>query len=117
MSASPEADSAPNSQSSKPEATRGISATVRLEQLKRAYQKQLGRKPTSIQKQLMERAALLTTRAEIAIYDSKTTANDVVRLDHAAQRARVEMLAAFVVPKREPEARGWDLQSRRLHLR
>ena len=83
--------------------TQGITAQQRLQQLKKAYQRELRRKPTSVQSQLMDRAALLTVRAEAAVYDAKTTANDVVRLDRAAQRAREEMRASFNPPQREPD--------------
>lgn len=68
--------------------------------MKRGYQRELGRKPSTTQKQLMDRAALLSVKAEIAVYDPRTTANDVVRLDRQAQRARVEMRESFNPPPR-----------------
>jgi hypothetical protein len=70
--------------------------------LKRAYQRELGHKPTLIQKTLIDRAAVLTARAQAAALDPSATINDVVRLDGAASRARAAMQAALA-PKRKPE--------------
>ncbi len=67
----------------------------RAHTLLRAFQRELGRKPTEIQKTLMVRAARLTCVAELALLDSSVTPNDKVRLDHAAGRAREEMRGAF----------------------
>jgi len=63
--------------------------------LKRAYQRELAHKPTLIQKTLIDRAATLTALAERAALDPATTANDLVRLDNKAERARAEMFASF----------------------
>lgn len=77
---------------------RRITAEERLQTLKQGYQRELRRKPTAIQKQLMDRAALLSVKAEIAVYDTTTSANDIVRLDRQAQRAREEMRRSFERP-------------------
>jgi len=89
-----------------------VSAQERLATLRKAYQKALGRHPTVIERQLMHRAATLTVRAEIAASDININANDVVRLDRAAQRAREQMFQAFVKPK--PKL---DMQSIEAELR
>ena len=66
--------------------------------LQRAFQRELRRKPTSLQRTLMLRAATLTAKAEAALVDTATTANDAVRLDNAAKRARAEMFRAITKP-------------------
>jgi hypothetical protein len=76
--------------------------------LKRAFQRELGRKPTCLQRTAIDRAATLTAKAEAAALDPVTTANDVVRLDHAAARARAEMFAMFAA-KRESDDGASDL--------
>ena len=68
--------------------------------LKRAYQRALAHKPTLIQKTLIDRAAVLTAKAEAAALDAAVTPNDLVRLDNKAERARAEMFKSF---KREEE--------------
>jgi hypothetical protein len=52
--------------------------------LKRAFHRELRTKPTIHQKMLIDRAAVITAKAEQAALDPATTANDVVRLDGAA---------------------------------
>jgi hypothetical protein len=91
----------------------GISAAShaqvrRTSALRRAFQRELGRKPTCLQRTAMDRAATMTAKAEAAAFDPATTANDVVRLDNAAARARAEMFAMFAA-KREPDDGGSDL--------
>ena len=63
--------------------------------LKRAYQRELGHKPTTIQKSLLDRAATMTAKSEAAALDPATTANDCVRLDNAASKARTAMFDSF----------------------
>jgi hypothetical protein len=63
--------------------------------LRRAFQRALGTKPTLHQKMLRDRAAVLTVKAEQAALDPATSANDVVRLDGAAARARAAMFESF----------------------
>ena len=60
----------------------------RIAQLKRAYQRELARKATVIEKAAIDRAAVLTARAEAAAIDAEASDEDVVRLDGAAHRAR-----------------------------
>jgi hypothetical protein len=67
----------------------------RVAQLRRAYQRQLGQHPTTIQRGLMTRAAMMTAKAEACACDPHVTLDDLVRVDHAAQRARIEMMASF----------------------
>jgi hypothetical protein len=67
----------------------------RIAQLRRAYQKQLNAHPTTIQRALMHRAAVMTAKAEACACDPHTSLDDLVRVDHAAQRARLEMTASF----------------------
>jgi hypothetical protein len=63
--------------------------------LKRAFQRELARRPTTLQRLLLERAVTLSIKAEVASADPDMPANDVVRLDGAARRARAEMFASF----------------------
>jgi hypothetical protein len=81
MSSEQIADPAPN-QPAKTAAMR------RLAELQRALQRTLKRKPTEIERTALQRAALLSLRAEIAAFDPHADSNDVVRLDNAARRAR-----------------------------
>jgi len=67
----------------------------RMAELMRAYQRQLGRRPTTIQRTLRDRAAHLTAIAEFAARDPRVSLDDVVRLDHSAARARAEFAAAI----------------------
>lgn len=73
----------------------------RLAELKRALQRQLKRKPKVYEKAALDRAALMTLRAETAALDPKATSEDVVRLDNAARRARqdFERIACIALPK------------------
>jgi hypothetical protein len=73
----------------------------RLEALKRAFQKPLRNRPTPLQRYLIDRAAALCVKAEMAIYNG-TSANDIVRLDRAATKAREQMDAVLSAkPKRK----------------
>jgi hypothetical protein len=65
-------------------------ALQRLDELRRGLQRLLRRKPSLIEKALMDRCALLMMRAEHAAGDPKCDSNDVVRLDNAARRARAD---------------------------
>ena len=76
--------------------------------LKRAFQRELSRKPTCLQRTAIDRAATLTAKAEAAALDPVTTANDVVRLDHAAARARAEMFA-MLAAKQDSDDGASDL--------
>jgi len=77
-------------------------ALARLEQLKRALQRQLRRRPTDYEKCVLDRAALLTLRAEIAAHDPRTSSNDLVRLDNVARRARRDFERIAQSSRHEP---------------
>src|SRR5262245_22464001 len=82
------------------------SQDARVKQLRRAYQRQLKRRPTMIERTAMERAARLTSRAEAAAVDPNVPADLVVRLDNAAARARSKLGDLIGHPsRREPVAR------------
>src|SRR5215472_13290899 len=84
MSAPPSVDTSANSSPS------GLqnSALARLAELRRDLQRLLRRKPTRFERTLLDRAALLTLRAEAAVRDPKADSNSVVRLDNVARRVR-----------------------------
>jgi hypothetical protein len=73
----------------------------RIENLKRLFARGIGRTPTAKQKLALARAALLTAKAEQAAADPLTRANDLVRLDGAAARARREL--QYLIDRRVPE--------------
>src|SRR5437016_3922535 len=62
----------------------------RLDELRRGLQRQLKRKPSMIERALMDRAALCWMRAEMAAFDPNAKSDDVVRLDNIARRARAD---------------------------
>lgn len=70
----------------------------RIAELKRAFQSQLGQRPTTHQRTLRDRAAVWTALAEQAAVDPTVTWNDKVRLDHAAALARNEWSSAIARP-------------------
>jgi hypothetical protein len=76
--------------------------------LTRAFQRQLARRPTTLQRTLIDHAATLTAKAAVAANDPSVALTDVVRLDRAAARARAEMQAAFD-RKPAPAAHHWGL--------
>jgi hypothetical protein len=89
----------------------------RVMALKRAYQRELAHKPTLIQKTLIDRAAVLTAKAEAAALDSSVTPNDLVRLDNRAEQARAEMFAAFGRQRHEqPSSLGDILKGAASHV-
>jgi hypothetical protein len=83
-----------------------------MAELKRAFQRQLRRKPTEFERTLLDRAALMTTRAEIAAYDPNTSSEDLVRLDNVARRARADFERVCAVPKRKTLTLGEVLRGR-----
>jgi hypothetical protein len=83
-----------------------IAQARRVLALKRAYQRELAHKPTTIQKTLIDRAATLTALAERAALDPSVTANDLVRLDNRAERARAEMFTSFARHEPHPPTLG-----------
>jgi hypothetical protein len=62
-------------------------ANERLDELRRALQRQLNRKPTMVERALLDRAALMMLRAEMAARDPASKSDDVVRLDNVSRRA------------------------------
>jgi hypothetical protein len=73
----------------------------RIGYLKRIFAKGIGRTPTAKQKLALQRAALLTAKAEQAAADPLTSANDLIRLDGAAARARRDL--QHLIDRRAPE--------------
>jgi hypothetical protein len=73
----------------------------RIGYLKRIFARGIGRTPTAKQKLALVRAATLTARAEQAMSDPLISANDAVRLDGAAARARREL--QHLIDRRAPE--------------
>jgi hypothetical protein len=62
-------------------------AGERLDELRRIYQKRIGRKPTSFERAALESAALMSLRYEMAARDPKASSSDVVKLHNARLRA------------------------------
>jgi hypothetical protein len=58
----------------------------RVEQLRRAFQRVLNRRPTLIEKASMRRAAALVARAEMLALDPNANVADVVKLNNLAGR-------------------------------
>jgi hypothetical protein len=59
----------------------------RVEQLRRAYQHALGRRPTTIERADMLKAALLVAKAEQLALDPRTDVHELVKLTNLADRA------------------------------
>jgi hypothetical protein len=76
--------------------------STRIARFRKAFGRGLGHKPTILESAAILRAAQLSALAELAAADPGTSANDLVRLDNAAARARADMHAALA-PKRKPE--------------
>jgi hypothetical protein len=70
------------------------------EALRRGYQRRLRRKPTTLEREVIDRAATLTARARFAAVDPACTHNQLVRIANLAARARseAEQLAATTAP-------------------
>ena len=58
----------------------------RVEELRRAFQRTLNRRPTLIEKAAMKRAAGLVARAEAVALDPNADINEVVKLNNLANR-------------------------------
>jgi hypothetical protein len=100
MPASPAVESPTDSQPEQPRRD----AMARLRELKRALQRQVRRKLNAYELAALDRAALMTLRAEIAAWDVKATSNDLVRLDNAARRARADFeRICRIAPPAPPE--------------
>jgi hypothetical protein len=82
-------------------------AMQRLDELKRALQRSLHRKPTLFEKCALDCAALAAMRAEFAAGDPQSKSDDIVRLFNVARRAladfeRVAGIDVARKPKRKP---------------
>src|SRR6516162_2390118 len=75
----------------------------RVEELRRAFQKNLKRKLTVLERAAMERAMRLTVRAEQAALDQSVPVDLVTRIDNSAQRAQ-RRLFDMIGAKRQPSA-------------
>ena len=87
----------------------------RVERLRRAFQRELGRKLTLIEKTAVFKAAVLTAKAEAAALDPRTTVEELVKLTNIADRA-VQRLPRQTEPPKLPlgllRARArWDAQA------
>jgi hypothetical protein len=74
----------------------------RVAVLRRAYQRQLNRRPTTLERAAMERAARLVAKAEAVAIDAAVTVDDVVRITNLARRAEVSLYALIGSPARRP---------------
>jgi hypothetical protein len=77
--------------------------TRRIAALKRAFQRELGHKATCLQQTLIDRACVLTARSELATTDPTCTANDIVRLDNAAHKARTAAFEAIAAARKDDD--------------
>lgn len=75
----------------------------RIAFLRKQYAKGLGHRPSALQSAAILRAARLTALAEAAACNPNHSANDVVRLDGAACRARRDMAAAIAAARPSPK--------------
>jgi hypothetical protein len=73
----------------------------RVEELRRAYQRRLRRRPTVLQRTIMINACVLTARAEIIAADPRCPINDYVRACRVASEARAAVEA--MLAQAEPE--------------
>jgi hypothetical protein len=71
----------------------------RVEELRRAFQRLLGRRPTLIEKAAMLRSAALVARAEALALDPSADVNEVVKLNNLAART----LRALGIKTERPE--------------
>jgi hypothetical protein len=74
----------------------------RVEELRRAFQRLLGRRPTLIEKAAMLRSAGLVARAEALALDPNADVNEVVKLNNLAART----LRALGIRAAEPPAKA-----------
>jgi hypothetical protein len=78
-------------------------AEQRNAELRRALQRQARRKLKGHEQAALERAAYMMTLAEVAAYNPKSTSEDVVRLDNAARRARLDFERIVGITERKPK--------------
>jgi hypothetical protein len=83
--------------------TTGNAQAERERTLRRSFQRTLGHMPTTVQRTLINAAAVIQARFEMASIDPATSHNDFVRLSGEARRAREEMLESFRSTEPEPE--------------
>jgi len=76
----------------------------RIRQLRRAYQKHLRCKPTTLLVAAMDHAARLVAKAEFAVLDPSVTDEDLVRLTNIASRA--ERKALDLIAERRKQERS-----------
>jgi hypothetical protein len=74
---------------------------LRVEELRAAWQRQLRKKPTILQRAIIRNACVLQARAEIAAADPVCSINDYVRACRVAKEARdaVEAMLAQAEPE------------------
>jgi hypothetical protein len=104
MSVQPATDHGADRAITKPATPQRKTVEQRLTELKRAFQRQLRRKPTEFERTLLDRAALMSVRAEYAASDPRATSEDVVRLDNAARRARADFERICAIPQKNRPA-------------
>ncbi len=80
----------------------------RVEELRAAWQRQLRKKPTILQRAIVNNACVLTARAEIASADPTCSINDYVRACRVAKEARDAVEA--MLEQAEPEERLLSLE-------
>jgi hypothetical protein len=83
----------------------------RVEELRRAFQRLLNRRPTLIEKAAMLRAAALVARAEALALDPRADVNELVKLNNLAGRA-LRLLGLKTEPP-PAKARGLALARQR----
>jgi hypothetical protein len=71
----------------------------RITALKRAFQRELGRKPTLLQSTLIQRACVMTAKAEAAALDPSVTTEIFIRIDGRASKARQIAFDAIAAAK------------------
>jgi hypothetical protein len=71
----------------------------RVEELRRAFQRSLNRRPTLIEKAAMLRAAALVARAEAAALDPTMPVAELTKLVNLARRAQQQLPLRLVKPR------------------
>jgi hypothetical protein len=79
---------------------------------RRVFTRELGRKPRLLEAHAIQRAAILTAKAEVAAADPHISPTDCVKLDNCAARARRDLAAILQAAKpsddRTPLERLYD---------
>jgi hypothetical protein len=86
----------------------------RVEELRRAFQRSLNRRPTLIEKAAMLRAAALVARAEAAALDPAVPVAELTKLSNIADRAlrRLPLRPTLLDGGERQQPRGWVSQAR-----